>query len=286
MDTSDDKTMDCSTNVDEDLYGNMLYHEPERRKRKLQTVVPDRQRPDRQPTDRENDRPAVEENYEYTDDSIPHEDPSFINKIKIVPSARKNWAAEQTGKWFVVMFARNRNTEGGSVSRAERTSIKVTSYIGTVLVTGSRTKNSPGDVPISRSPMVTGVRTVEPDSCHRDVSKIGACGSISEPKVTREVSSVAQHKTASQWQVVLAIGPVKRSQQAYDICKLWINQKGVIIRGVIPKAARGEAISSELCVPGYIDWENVFGTESHFRTLYDVQFGRIDEDKKSIPTIH
>jgi hypothetical protein len=130
------------------------------------------------------------------------------------PKRRKT--APRSGRWFVVMFARNRETET-SVCKTERTRISYTAHIGSVLVTDAEERR--------------------PSQQHRP--KTVAC-----PRRPR-----------SQWKVVLAIGPMRDEQNADAACRLWsLGQKGVL-----NKAARGEALSVVFDVPGFVDWSMVFG---------------------------
>lgn len=57
------------------------------------------------------------------------------------------------------------------------------------------------------------------------------------------------------WKIALALGPMRDEMDANSVCRLWsLCQKGMLV-----KAARGEAICIRFGIPGFVDWESVFG---------------------------
>jgi hypothetical protein len=134
---------------------------------------------------------------------------------------------KRTGKWWVVMYARNRETE--SLYRTERTRITCTSHIGNVIAQ-TLTAPPPPSLPSTAStPDRTQTTTGGEQPGHKPVNGV--------------------------WKVVLALGPLNDETEAERVCRLWsLSQKGVI-----NKAARGEAISRTLDIQGFVDWSMVFG---------------------------
>jgi len=68
--------------------------------------------------------------------------------------------------------------------------------------------------------------------------------------------------------IVLALGPVSSGGEAERICQTWT---ATCRKGVIPRAAKGEAVSIVYGVPGFVDWDAVFGSESELRQKFEVE---------------
>jgi hypothetical protein len=155
----------------------------------------------------------------------------------IAGSRKRQKSCVDAGRWFTVMLARNR--DDGESCKAERTTIKVTQNIAATLSPSSRGRKSSADRRESgRAPGIS----------------------------PREGDRIQKATQQSQWKIVFAIGPVSAETTANDICKLWLKSQ----RGVIPKAARGEAISIVYDIPGFVDWDIVLGSAKQLNAVYDV----------------
>jgi hypothetical protein len=152
------------------------------------------------------------------------------SSIEDIPPVRKRQKKSRVEIGMWFAVMLARNRDDGTSPRAERTTIKVTQNISATLATGRQ-----------RRPMKMNNGT---DTKRRESGTAGT----------------------SQWRVVFAIGPVVAEAIANDICTIWMNSQ----RGVIPKAARGEAITIVYDIPGFVDWDAVLGSTKQLNSLYDV----------------
>jgi len=56
------------------------------------------------------------------------------------------------------------------------------------------------------------------------------------------------------WRIVVALGPTDR-ERAQEVCALWSSN----VRGILPKAAKGDALSDLRELNGYVDVAELFG---------------------------
>lgn len=167
------------------------------------------------------------------------------------------------GRWFAVMFARNREVDG-EVGRAERTRIRYTSHIGSIFFATAAAAFA------SSSSCSAGEENGEEEE--EDAPRRMYLVANEEPSGGKEAPederAAAKKKTRGQWHVVLALGPMREESDANGVCRLWsLSQKGVI-----SKAARGEAISIRFDIPGFVDWSTVFGSAEKLCRMYDILF--------------
>ena len=64
--------------------------------------------------------------------------------------------------------------------------------------------------------------------------------------------------TNSGWSLIVLIGPMSY-ERVTRVCSMWSKSGQDGQRGMVAKVARGEAIANCMSVPGYVDWEKVFG---------------------------
>jgi len=167
------------------------------------------------------------------------------------------------GRWFAVMFARNREV-ADSVCRTERTRIRYTSHIGSLFFAEATASVESSDEDEDEIPRRVYLTASEEPSLPETPS------SGKKTKIADEPRSIGKKKSESrgQWHVVLALGPIREERDANGVCRLWsLSQKGVI-----NKAARGEAISIRFDIPGFVDWTTVFGSAEKLCRMYDVLF--------------
>jgi hypothetical protein len=171
----------------------------------------------------------------------------------------------EIGNWYVIMFARNREDDDQQQQqhRTERTLIKHVSHVCRVLFPN-------GDSSISETwsrRKKLSRKDVVPSHMQRHCSKslVDGGGRGGEKTQAMENTVIAgDQRSQMRWKVVLAIGPVRTESCATEISTLWSNCQ----RGIIQKAARGEALSMMYGIPGYMDWDVVFGNRDEFNLLY------------------
>lgn len=175
--------------------------------------------------------------------------------------AKRRKRSAPSGRWFAVMFARNRETE--TACHTERTRICYTAHIGSLFVAEC---SGDGSASAAMPPFL-----VEPEDDARRRwharRRNPASGGADQGDIASR-SNEADKKPKSLWKVVLALGPIGDERIVSNVCRLWSLSK----KGVINKAARGEAISERLGIPGYVDWSGVFGSAERLAKRFQIAF--------------
>lgn len=166
--------------------------------------------------------------------------------------AKRRHKVSPTGIWFAVMFARNKEDGSGNA------------------ITGSAhslAKRKPG----------------APTAASAERTRITCTSHIGSLFVNADATASAASVTSltnNRWRVVLALGPMRDETDANGVCRLW----SLCQRGVISKAARGEAICIRFGIPGFVDWDSVLGYGHELAELYRLQFCRnpclLDDDAR------
>ena len=202
------------------------------------------------------------------------------------PSSVCASSSTSTGQWYIVMLVRNRSS--GGKARAERTQIKVISDLTKYL--DGRSAKSRQQIPKDDTPTnnIKNNRTIDDDNDNDndneeeddDDVEMQHSGECCEQQHQQQQQS---SHCGCRWKVVVVLGPVEegRAEQMRDV---WMQRQ----RGVIPKAARGEVISIEYNIPGYADWNEVFGVttpaKNHVRIVTGDPFSHATQKVTSIAT--
>lgn len=147
---------------------------------------------------------------------------------------------------YVILLVKRQKTE---LSSTERTSIRIVQpsvlvrYLRTKLHTGASAASAPAGKQSYRTDRLAN-------------SSFGrAPAGQAERSARRQEPQNRTKRSGGRWNVISVIGPLGR-RMADLVFENWSSN----VRGVIPKAAKGEAICDVFSLDGYIDFKAVFGS--------------------------